>query len=65
MIVYKENQLSDDALAIGTETLLFLSEYEDDIEGTTMQKNFYKSVRLFYETAVFKLLAKFPLKDKI
>ncbi len=37
---------------------------EDDIEGTTMQRRFFESVRLFYETAVSKMLAKFPFKDK-
>ncbi len=63
---YKDrgNQLSNDSLAVGTETLLFLSEMEDDIEGTTMEKKFFVSVRLFYETVVSKMLAKFPLKDK-
>lgn len=60
----RSNQLSNDSLAVGTETLLFLSEMEDEIEGTTMERRFFDSVRLFYETAVSKLLAKFPLKEK-
>ena len=58
------NQLSNNSLAVGTKTLLFLSEMEDDIEGTTMEWRFFESVRLFYETAVSKMLAKFPFKDK-
>ena len=37
---------------------------EDDIEGTTMERKFFDSVRLFYETTVTKMLAKFPHKDK-
>ena len=49
-----QNQLSDDALAIGTETLLFLSEFEDEIEGTVMERKFFSSVHLFYETVVSK-----------
>ena len=60
----RENQLSNDALAIGTETLLFLSENEDELEGTVIESRFFESVRLFYETAVMKMLAKFPHKDK-
>ena len=32
----RQNQLSDDALAIGTETLL---EFEDEIQGTVMERN--------------------------
>ena len=60
----KENQLPNESLAVGTETLLFLSEMEDDIEGTTIERKFFDSVRLFYETTVTKMLAKFPHKDK-
>ncbi len=54
---YKDrgNQLSNDSLAVGTETLLFLSEMEDDI--VTMEKKFFVNVRLFYETVVSKMLA--------
>ena len=59
-----DNQLSNDSLAVGTQTLLFLSEMEDDIEGTMMERRFFDSVRLFYETTVSKMLAKFPFKDK-
>ena len=59
----RHNQLSNDALAIGTDTLL-LSEFEDEIEGTTIERKFFNSVRMFYETVVSKLLAKFPHKDK-
>ena len=58
----RNNQLSNDTLAIGTETLLFLSEFEDEIEGTAIERKFF-SVRVFYETVVSKLLAKFPHKD--
>ena len=60
----RNNQLSNDTLAIGTETLLFLSEFEDEIEGTLVERKFFRSVRVFYETVVSKLLAKFPLKDR-
>lgn len=65
-IDYKDrgNQLPDNSLAVDTETLLFLSEKEDEVKGTTMEKWFFKNVRCFYETAVFKMLTKFPLKDK-
>ena len=35
----RHNQLSDDALAIGTETLLFLSQFEDELEGTVIERN--------------------------
>ena len=34
----RNNQLSNDTLVIGTETLLFLSEFEDEIEGTAIEK---------------------------
>ena len=60
----RQNQLSEDALAIGTETLLFLSEFEDEIEGTVMERKFFSSVRLFYGTVVSKMLAKFLHGDK-
>ena len=60
----RENQLSNESLAVGTETLLFISEMEDDIEGTTMERRLFNSVCLFYETTVSKVLAKFPHKDK-
>ena len=40
----RQNQLSDDSLAIGTETLLFLSEFEDEIEGMIMEWKFFSSV---------------------
>ena len=60
----QEKQLSNDALAIGTETLLFMSEIEDEIEGTVIERKFFSSVRLFYEAVVTKILTKFPLKDK-
>ena len=59
----RENQLSNESLGVGTETLLFLSEMGDDIEDTTMERKFFNSVRLFYETTVSKMLAKGPLKD--
>ena len=44
----QNNQLSNDTLAIGTETLLFLSEFEDEIEGTLIERRFFRSVRVFY-----------------
>ena len=59
----RQNQLTDDALAIGTEMQLFLSEFEDEIEGTVIERKFFSSVRLFYETVVSKMLAKFPHGD--
>ena len=40
----QNNQLSNDALAIGTETLLFMSEFEDEIEGTVIERKFFRSV---------------------
>ena len=51
-------------MAIGKETLLLLAEFQDEIEGTAIESKFFSSVRLFYETVVAKLVAKFPLKDK-
>ena len=60
----RNNQLSNDTLAIGTETLFFLSEFEDEIEGTAVERKFFSSVCVFYETVVSKLLAKFLHKDK-
>ena len=62
-----DNQLDDEDLAIGTDTLLFLAEIEDDFVGTLLERRFYRSVRLFYEAAVEKMISKFPrdviLKD--
>ena len=62
-----DNQLDDEDLAIGTDTLLFLAEIEDDFVGTPLERRFYRSVRLFYEAAVGKMISKFPrdviLKD--
>ena len=60
----QNNQLSNDALAIGTETLLFMSEFEDEVEGTVIERKFFRSVGLFYEAVVSKILAKFPHNDK-
>ena len=48
----RQNQVPNDALAIGTETLHFLSEFEDEIEGTAIERKFFSSVRLFYKTVV-------------
>ena len=45
-------------------TLLFLSEFEDEIEGTTIRRKFFNGVCMLYETVVSKLLAKFPHKEK-
>ena len=60
----KSNQLSDDELGIGTSTrLLLCGELEDDIVGTRKENPFFERVRTFYETAVSKILAKFPLGD--
>ena len=60
-----ENQLIDDELGIGTSTrLLLCGELEDDIVGTRKEAHFFKSVRTFYETAVSKMLAKFPFVDR-
>ena len=60
-----DNQLSDDELGIGTSTrLLLCDELEDDIVGTRKEVRFYSSVRTFYETAVSKILAKFPFADE-
>lgn len=39
-------------------------ELEDDIVGTRKDVGFYSSVRTFYETAVSKILAKFPFADE-
>ena len=60
----KSNQLSDDELGIGTSTrLLLCGELEDDIVGTRKEDHFFERVRTFYETAVSKILAKFPFGD--
>ena len=60
----ENNQLSDDELGIGTSTrLLLCGDLEDDIVGTRKEARFFKSVRTFYETAVSKILAKFPFAD--
>ena len=36
----------------------------DDIVGTRKEACFFSSVRTFYETAVSKILAKFPFADE-
>lgn len=59
-----DNQLSDDELGIGTSTKLLLCGLEDDIVGTRKEARFFSSVRTFYETAVSKILAKFPFADE-
>ena len=56
--------MPDESLAIGTETLILLSEFEDEVEGTVVGRRFYSSVRTFYVTAVSKMLQKFPHHDK-
>ena len=39
-------------------------ELEDDIVGTRKEARFFKSVRTFYETAVSKMLARYPFVDR-
>ena len=58
-------QLGDNELGIGTSTRMLLCEPDsaDEYIGTTIEKRFYTSVRLFYECGVTKMLAKFPFKD--
>ena len=49
---------------VGTSTRLFLwCDLEDDIVRTRKEARFFNSVRTFYETAVAKILAKFPFAD--
>ena len=43
--------------------LLTEPDIADEVIGTTIEKRFYTSVRLFYESSVTKMFAKFPFKD--
>ncbi|KAI6648088.1 hypothetical protein LOD99_11897 [Oopsacas minuta] len=59
----KVNQLPRNSLVVGNDTLDLISEFEDEIHSTLMGDRFYDSVRLFYETVVSKMLAKFPHRN--
>ena len=43
--------------------MLLCGEFEDEIVGTRVEKRFFSHVCEFYETAVSKILAKFPFTD--
>ena len=59
-------QLKDSELAIGTSTrMLLCGELEEEVVGTAVEVRFYQTVCTFYQTAVCKILAKFPFKDRI
>ena len=59
-------QLRDSELAIGTGTrMLLCGELDEEVVGTVIEARFYLTVRTFYQTAVCKILAKFPFKDRI
>ena len=59
-------QLKDSELAIGTSTqMLLCGELEEEVVGTAVEVRFYQTVRTFYQTAVCKILAKFPFKERI
>ena len=45
--------------------MLLCEELEDEIVGTAIEARFYRSFRTFYETAVCKIIAKFPFNDTI
>ena len=54
-------ELKDSELAIGTSTrMLLCGELEDEVAGTVIEARFYRTVRTFYETAVCKIIDKFP-----
>ncbi|KAI6653129.1 hypothetical protein LOD99_3965 [Oopsacas minuta] len=59
----KVNQLPRNSLVVGNDILDLIPEFEDEIHGTVMGDRFYDSVRLFYETVVSKMLAKFPHRN--
>ena len=63
MIDYKDPsiQLSNEELGVGTSTLL-LSEFQDEIEGTPVERRFFSCVRHFYQETVCQMIAKFPFK---
>ncbi len=66
IIDYKNRscQLDDSELGVGTSTrLLLCGELEDEVIGTRIEVRFFEHVRLFYETSVSKMLAKFPFSD--
>ena len=59
-------QLKDSELAIGTSTrMLLCGELEDEVAGTVIEARFYRTVRTFYETAVCKIIDKFPFNENI
>ena len=59
------NQLSNEELGVGTSTLLLLTEFQDEVEGTPIETRFFSSIRLFYQETVRKMFAKFPFKDPV
>ena len=40
--------------------MLLCGELEDEVAGTVIEARFYRTVRTFYETAVCKIIDKFP-----
>ena len=62
----KKLQLKDSELGVGTSTRMRLcGELEDEIVGTTLETRFYQNVRIFYETAVCKIIGKFPFNETV
>ena len=45
--------------------MLLCGELEEKVVGTAVEVRFYQTVRTLYQTAVCKILAKFPFKDRI
>ena len=52
-------------ISFGTATQSLLTDLEDEVMGTAMERRFFDYVRAFYEAVVEKMIAKFPFHDEI
>ena len=58
--------MKDSELGVGTSTrLLLCGELEDEVVGTVLESRFYQNVRIFHETAVCKIIGKFPFNETV
>ena len=56
----RAHQVANKYISIGTASRIFLAEHKDEVKGTAVERRFFSHVRVFYETVVEKMIAKFP-----
>ena len=58
--------MKDSELGVATSTRFLLwGEFEDQVVGTVLGSRFYQNVCIFYETAVCKIIGKFPFNETV